>query len=50
MYIILSLTLIFFKCNTNFFDQCFFLTEHNVAKAYWGVDVLLHAFFDLGTR
>jgi hypothetical protein len=26
------------------------LTEHHIMKAYWGVDVWLHAFFDLGTR
>jgi hypothetical protein len=23
---------------------CFFLTEHNATKAYWGVEVHLHAF------
>jgi hypothetical protein len=26
------------------------LTEHNVMKAYWGMEVLLHAFFGLGTK
>jgi hypothetical protein len=29
---------------------CWILTEHNVMKAYWGVKVYLHAFFDLGIR
>jgi hypothetical protein len=27
-----------------------FLTEHHAMKAYWGVEVQFHAFFDLGTR
>jgi hypothetical protein len=27
-----------------------FLTGHHAMKAYWGVEVWLHAFFDLGTR
>jgi hypothetical protein len=27
-----------------------FLTEHHAMKAYWGVEVYLHSFFDLGTR
>jgi hypothetical protein len=27
-----------------------FLTKHNAMKTYWGVEVQLHAFFDLGTR
>jgi hypothetical protein len=26
------------------------LTEHHAMKAYWGVEVQLHSFFDLGTR
>jgi hypothetical protein len=26
------------------------LTKHNAIKAYWGMEVQLHAFFDLGTR
>jgi hypothetical protein len=26
------------------------LTEHYAMKAYWGVEVQLHPFFDLGTR
>jgi hypothetical protein len=26
------------------------LTEHHAMKAYWGVKVQLHPFFDLGTR
>jgi hypothetical protein len=26
------------------------LTEHHATKAYWGVEVQLHPFFDLGTR
>jgi hypothetical protein len=26
------------------------LTEHHAMKAYWGVEVQLHPFFDLGTR
>jgi hypothetical protein len=26
------------------------LTEHHAMKAYWGVVVQLHPFFDLGTR
>jgi len=26
------------------------LTEHHSMKAYWGVEVQLHSFFDLGTR
>jgi hypothetical protein len=26
------------------------LTKHHAMKAYWGVEVQLHAFFDLGTR
>jgi hypothetical protein len=25
------------------------LTEHHALKAYWGVEVQLHPFFDLGT-
>jgi hypothetical protein len=29
---------------------CSFLTEHHAIKAYWGMDVYLYAFFDLGTR
>jgi hypothetical protein len=24
--------------------------EYHAMKAYWGVEVYLHAFFDLGTR
>jgi hypothetical protein len=28
----------------------YFLTEHDDMKAYWGVEVYIHAFFDLGTR
>jgi hypothetical protein len=27
-----------------------FLTEHHAMKKYWGVEVQLHTFFDLGTR
>jgi hypothetical protein len=27
-----------------------FLTKHHAMKAYWGEDVQLHSFFDLGTR
>jgi len=27
-----------------------FLTENYAGKAYWGVEVELNAFFDLGTR
>jgi hypothetical protein len=26
------------------------LTKHHAMKAYWGVEVYLHTFFDLGTR
>jgi hypothetical protein len=26
------------------------VTEHHAMKAYWGVEVKLHALFDLGTR
>jgi hypothetical protein len=26
------------------------LTKHHAMKAFWGVDVELHSFFDLGTR
>jgi hypothetical protein len=26
------------------------LTKHHAIKAYWGVHIYLHAFFDLGTR
>jgi hypothetical protein len=26
------------------------LTEHHVIKAYWGVELYLHTFYDLGTR
>jgi hypothetical protein len=26
------------------------LTEHHTMKAYWGVEVYLHALFDLGIR
>jgi hypothetical protein len=26
------------------------LTEHHAMKVYWGVEVQLHSFFDLGTR
>jgi hypothetical protein len=26
------------------------LTEHHAMKAYWGVEIQLHSFFDLGTR
>jgi hypothetical protein len=26
------------------------LTKHHAMKAYWVVEVLLHAFFDLSTR
>jgi hypothetical protein len=26
------------------------LTDHHAMKAYWGVEVWLHSFFDLGTR
>jgi hypothetical protein len=26
------------------------LTKHHAMKAFWGVDVYLHAFFDVGTR
>jgi hypothetical protein len=26
------------------------LTKHHAMKAYWGVEVQLHPFFDLGTR
>jgi hypothetical protein len=29
---------------------CLFLTEHRVMKAYWGVKVWLHSFFNLCTR
>jgi hypothetical protein len=29
---------------------CFLLTEHHSIKAYWGMEVQLHSFFDLGTR
>jgi len=29
---------------------CFFVTEHHAMKAYWGVEVYLYAFFDLGIR
>jgi hypothetical protein len=28
----------------------FFVTKHHAMKTYWGVEVYLHAFFDLGTR
>jgi hypothetical protein len=28
----------------------FFLTQHHVMKADWGVEVQLHSFFDLGSR
>jgi hypothetical protein len=28
----------------------FFITEHQDIKAYWGMEVYLHAFFDLGCR
>jgi len=28
----------------------FSLTEHHAMKAYWGVEVWLHALFDLGSR
>jgi hypothetical protein len=28
----------------------FFFTEHHTMKVYWGVEVQLHTFFDLGTR
>jgi hypothetical protein len=28
----------------------FFLTKHHAIKAYWGVEVQLHTFLDLGTR
>jgi len=28
----------------------FFLTEHYAMKAYWGVEVKLHIFFDISTR
>jgi hypothetical protein len=28
----------------------FSFTEHHAMKAYWGMEVYLHAFFDLGTR
>jgi hypothetical protein len=27
-----------------------FLTEPHAMKAYWGVEIQLHLFFDLGTR
>jgi hypothetical protein len=27
-----------------------FLTEHHAMKLYWGVEELLHSFFDLGIR
>jgi hypothetical protein len=27
-----------------------FLTEHHAMKAYWGVEVYLQTFFDLGTK
>jgi hypothetical protein len=27
-----------------------FLAEHHTMKAYWGEEVQLHTFFDLGTR
>jgi hypothetical protein len=27
-----------------------FLNKHHAMKAYWGVEVQLHSFFDLGTR
>jgi len=26
------------------------LTKHHAMKVYWGVEIYLHAFFDLGTR
>jgi hypothetical protein len=26
------------------------LIEHHAMKAYWGMEVVLHPFFDLGTR
>jgi hypothetical protein len=26
------------------------LTKHHAVKAYWGVEVKLHSFFDFGTR
>jgi hypothetical protein len=29
---------------------CLFLTQHHAIKAYWGVKVQLHSFFDLGIR
>jgi hypothetical protein len=29
-------------------SQC--LTKHHAMKAYWGVEVYLHAFFHFGTR
>jgi hypothetical protein len=27
-----------------------FFNEHHAMKAYWGVEVQLHSFFDFGTR
>jgi hypothetical protein len=27
-----------------------YLTKHHAMKAYWGVQIYLHAFFDHGTR
>jgi hypothetical protein len=27
-----------------------FITEYHAMKAYWGVEVQLHVFFDLGTK
>jgi hypothetical protein len=29
---------------------CLILTEHHAMKAYWGVELLLHSFFNLDTR
>jgi len=29
---------------------CFLLTEYHAMKAYWGMEVWLNTFFDLGTR
>jgi len=35
---------------TMFHVTVLFLTKHHAMKAYWGVEVWLRSFFDLGTR
>jgi len=36
------------KCKLKL-SLCFFLTEHHAKNVYRGVEVWLHAFFDIGT-